>query len=360
MNNSNRSVQQLILAIGIGIVIGCCLGALVLGGLAAQPLVVAALFTTPTVPPPPTSAARPTITLAPPPTRVPTTTPIVPQTVAPLVAMTATATRPPLVTRTPRPITEHFMVGRPVMPNAASIIPALTYLYGTTARGTLDVHHGEEFVNPTGTTLIAAADGTVVTAGNDAKRICGDDGKKTCGRDVNFYGNLVVIRLDQLFNGQPVFVLNGHMNSIGVNVGDHLQAGDPIGEVGMTGIALGPHVHFEIRLGVNDYAHTRDPILWMTPLQGRGSIAGRFAEKGALVRGALVNLYRGDDTFYYSTETYSRDDAPPVNSDEDLDENFAFPDLQPGEYIVRIANQAYASRVTVTSGKLAFVEIGGQ
>ena len=51
-----------------------------------------------------------------------------------------------------------------------SVTPALTYLYGTTARGDLDVHHGEEFVNSTGTPLYAVGDGVVVTAGNDTQQ----------------------------------------------------------------------------------------------------------------------------------------------------------------------------------------------
>jgi murein DD-endopeptidase MepM/ murein hydrolase activator NlpD len=354
------------IALGIGAVVGCCIGAIVIAGMVAQPVVVGALVKTETPSPTPVTRVFATITLAPTITRTPTSAPVPSATPIPTdqltTALPITATRTPIVLRsTPKPVVQHFFLTRPVAPNASSVTPALTYLYGTTSRGDYDVHHGEEFVNPTGTPLYAVADGVVVTAGNDTQqRLCGDDGKKTCGPDINFYGNLVVIQLDRVYNGQRVFALYGHMNKIGVNPGDRVKQGDPLGEIGMTGIALGPHVHFEVRVGVNDYAHTHNPIVWMTPLAGRGVLAGRLTDgKGNLQRGAIINLYRADpETFLYGIETYSRDDAPPVNSDDDLGENFAFPDLAPGDYIVRVLNQQYATRITVESGKITFMELG--
>jgi murein DD-endopeptidase MepM/ murein hydrolase activator NlpD len=151
------------------------------------------------------------------------------------------------------------------------------------------------------------------------------------------------------------------MDQITVSTGDQVKQGDPIGEIGMTGVADGPHVHFEIRLGTNDYAHTRNPILWMTPLAGRGSLAGRYVDsKGNLVRTfALVDIYRADNSFLFETETYGRDGRPAVNSDDELGENFAMGDLPAGDYIVRIAGQQFSSRVTIEAGKLSFVEVGG-
>jgi murein DD-endopeptidase MepM/ murein hydrolase activator NlpD len=339
---------------------------MIIGVMVAQPVIVGALVKRET--PSPTLVTRifATITLAPNFTRTPTSAPIPSATLIPtdqlVTAVPITVTRTPVVLRaTPKPVVQHFILARPVAPNASLVTPALTYLYGTTSRGDLDVHHGEEFVNPTGAPLFAVGDGVIVAAGNDTQqRLCGDDGKKTCGRDINFYGNVVVIQLDRTHNGQRVFALYGHLSKIGVNVGDRVKQGDPIGEIGMTGIALGPHLHFEVRVGVNDYAHTRNPILWMTPLAGRGALAGRLTDgKGNLQRGVIVNLYRTDpESLWYGIETYSRDDAPPVNSDDDLGENFAFPDLPAGDYIVRVLNQQYATRITVEVGKLTFIELG--
>ncbi len=261
-------------------------------------------------------------------------------------------------------------MGRPVATSLALINPLVNpdpvYLYGTTELGQLDVHHGEEFENPIGTPLYAVADGTIVTAGIDAQPICGDDGKTVCGRDLSpdsggYYGRLIVIQLDRSYNGQRVFALYGHMDKSVVAVGDKVKQGDPVGEIGMSGVALGPHVHFEVRLGTNDYAHTRNPILWMTPLPGRGSLAGRFTDaKGTLVRGAVLSISRADDSgFSLSTETYSRDRWLSVNSDDDLGENFAMSDLLPGDYSVRVVGQPYTARVTIQEGTLSFVELGG-
>jgi murein DD-endopeptidase MepM/ murein hydrolase activator NlpD len=261
-------------------------------------------------------------------------------------------------------------MGLPVALNTALASPLVNpdpyYLYGTTESGKLDVHHGEEFENPIGTPLFAVADGTVVTAGSDVDPICGDDGKTICGEPDptlpnGYYGNLIVIQLNQQYQGQRVFALYGHMLAINVQVGQAVKQGDGIGTIGMSGVALGPHVHFEVRLGVNDYNHTRNAILWMTPLPGRGSMVGRYTDaKGNLVRGATVNFFHADSAaFLYSTETYGHDRWPPVNSDSEMGENFAMSNLQPGDYLVRIAGQSFTQRFTIQAGKLTFIQIGG-
>lgn len=370
MTTSHRIAQQIILALGAGITLGCIIGSIVIAIYAMPPFIVAILPKSPT---PTSTATRPaTITLAPTRTATLTRTPIPPSDTPTLVPPTspngtpskATASKTPLPAPTPRPIVTHFMVGRPVAPSADSNSPSRWYYYGTTQGGEYVVHHGEEFVNRSGTPLYAVADGTVVTAGNDIQPICGSDGKTVCGEQIypkkGFYGNLVVIKLAQSYKGQPVFALYGHMSQITVAVGDNVTLGDPIGEVGASGIADGPHVHFEIRVGVNDYGHTRNPILWMPPLPGRGAIVGRFSDsKGNLIRGALVDLYRSDGTFDREIETYGDDKWPDVNSDDDLNENFAIPDLATGDYVVRIRGQQYAQRISVQDGKLSFVELGG-
>jgi murein DD-endopeptidase MepM/ murein hydrolase activator NlpD len=364
VNQSSRVRLEITIALVLGTALGCIAGLIIVVGFVLQPVVVAALVKSPT----------PTATDTPTPTPTATNTPTFTPTRLPTLTATPTATpsadTPPsiLVTRTPRPFVQHFLLGLPVALSLAQANPVTnpdpTYLYGTTQFGNYDVHHGEEFENPIGTPLYAVADGTIVTAGSDTQPICGDDDKTVCGEPSpnlpkGYYGNLIVLQLDQQYDGQRVFALYGHVNSIGVEIGEKVEKGDEIGTIGMTGVAQGPHVHFEVRLGVNDYYHTRNPILWMTPQPGLGSLAGRFTDaKGNLVRGARVNIYRpGSNDFVVSTETYSRDQWPPVNSDDDLDENFAMANLTPGEYIVRIGQ--YTRLFTIQEGKLTFVELGG-
>jgi len=55
------------------------------------------------------------------------------------------------------------------------------------------------------------------------------------------YGNVVII---QHANHQTIY---GHMQSVAVNVGDCVTAGQVIGVMGTTGSSSGTHVHFEIR-----------------------------------------------------------------------------------------------------------------
>jgi murein DD-endopeptidase MepM/ murein hydrolase activator NlpD len=354
---SSISRHEVIIALVVGTSLGCICGSLVIIGMTVQPVVVAALAKTATYTPTLTPTVIPTSTPTPTVTRTPTPSP------TPTVAPTATPGPPP--PRTPRPVVEHFMVERPVGSDVKMDYPDPVYLYGTTEHGQLDVHHGEEFENPLGTPLYAVADGTIVTAGSDLQPICGDDGKTVCGEpDPNlpkgYYGNLVVLQLAQPYDSQRVFALYGHVLSYSVEKGQSVKKGDLIGKIGEAGVAWGPHVHFEIRLGVNDYYHTRHPILWMTPLPAHGALAGRYTDaKGTLVRGATVNIYNAvTDSFVVSTETYGRDQWPPVNSDDDMGENFSMGDLPVGSYIARISGQPYSQIFSIQDGKLSLVEIG--
>ncbi len=96
--------------------------------------------------------------------------------------------------------------------------------------------HGYNAVDlaaPSGTPIMAAADGDVIVA---------HEGGWNGG-----YGSYVVITHD---NGSQT--LYAHMSKVTTYDGDHVQQGEVIGYVGKTGLATGPHVHFEIRNGIRN------------------------------------------------------------------------------------------------------------
>ena len=93
------------------------------------------------------------------------------------------------------------------------------------SRGVKPGHKGVDLAAPTGTTIRAAASGTVLIARN------GNNGG---------FGNYVVI---QHPNGCKT--LYAHMSSLGTTAGAQVSQGNTIGYVGSTGKSTGPHLHFE-------------------------------------------------------------------------------------------------------------------
>ena len=348
---SSLLIRQLLAAIIIGLTIGTFLSLWIISSLITTNT---ASFAVAASPPPETPTSTSTVI----PTATATALPTPTSTITPLPK----PTRLSQPTRTPRPIVNHFLFGRPLALDAPAPAPNSVYLYGTTELGQYEVHHGVDFDrNPIGVPVYAVGDGVVVSAGDDRQPLCGEKGQTICGRFRNFYGLVAVVRLDQTYRGQTLFALYGHMDRIDVQIGQRVQRGDPIGTVGMTGIALGPHIQFEIRVGTNDYASTRNPMLWIAPLPGRGVLAGRYTDQdGKLIRDAIIDIYRAEEpaTFYRETETYGRDEQSDVNSDDELVENFVMSDLPTGDYIVRVPGKPFAARVAVPQGGLGRVDLG--
>lgn len=223
------------------------------------------------------------------------------------------------------------------------------YPYGGTAENTLQIHHGVEMVNPTGTQVIAAADGTVVFAR--------PDDSVAVGPTTDFYGNVVVVRHDQQWLGKDVYSLYAHLDSIQVAEEQRVKQGDPIGLVGMTGIALGPHLHFEVRVGENTYATTRNPELWLPPHSGNGTIAGRVLdEQGQPVPLAFVTVQHPDERVYRTATSYPNTE---VNPDEELGENLVIGDVPAGRWLVaaRVGDRIAVDEVTVRAGETTWAHL---
>jgi murein DD-endopeptidase MepM/ murein hydrolase activator NlpD len=245
-------------------------------------------------------------------------------------------------------LTGHFVFQRPVAP-AKTVIIDPTYRYGATQEDKRAPHHGVDFPNTAGTSVLAVGDGEVVVAGNDKLALY--------GWVTNFYGNLVVLEHHLPGFEQTIYTLYGHLSKLNVQVGQSVQTGDKIGEVGSTGIAIGSHLHLEMRITNNDYKSTRNPELWLVPLPGTGTLAGRIVDaNGQLVRTTIIIQRLVNDEIFpvYPIEAYARES---LNSDDVLQENFAVSDRPAGSYRLSLIynGRFYEQQVQVEPGKLTLV-----
>ncbi len=101
----------------------------------------------------------------------------------------------------------------------------------------LSFHSGVDFGGGTGTPIYAPAAGRVLLA-----------------EPLTVRGNVVLID-----HGLGLYSGFWHQDRIAVTVGQELQPGDLIGYIGNTGLATGPHLHWEMRL--NGVAV--DPLQWL-------------------------------------------------------------------------------------------------
>lgn len=110
------------------------------------------------------------------------------------------------------------------------------YIRPVDGRKTQGLHgyNGIDFGASRGTPVFASASGQVIIA-----RSSGYNGG---------YGKYVVISHD---NGTQT--LYGHLNAVGVSVGQSVGQGQYIGDVGNTGRSTGPHLHFEVRGAKNPF-----------------------------------------------------------------------------------------------------------
>ena len=88
-------------------------------------------------------------------------------------------------------------------------------------------HGGADYRAPQGTPVVAANAGRVALVG-----------------EYFFPGRLIA-----LDHGLGLYTLYFHLDSVAVSEGDRVDRGQPIGTVGATGRATGPHLHFGAQLG---------------------------------------------------------------------------------------------------------------
>jgi murein DD-endopeptidase MepM/ murein hydrolase activator NlpD len=101
-------------------------------------------------------------------------------------------------------------------------------------------HYGIDLAAPMYTPEYAAEDGVVLRAG-----------------PATGFGLAVYI-----LHADGYVTVYGHMDSITVDVGQYVQAGQTIALLGMRGQSTGPHLHFEVHQG-GEYGTPIDPIPWL-------------------------------------------------------------------------------------------------
>ena len=119
-------------------------------------------------------------------------------------------------------------------------------------------HRGTDFHAEAGTPVLAAGDGVVVFAGRQSG-----------------YGNVIYVD-----HGGGVVTRYAHLRRIEAHKDTAVTAGERIGQVGSTGRATGPHLHFEIRLD----GRAVDPVTAMTVAE----LERQQPEAGKLAAFALV------------------------------------------------------------------------
>ena len=131
-------------------------------------------------------------------------------------------------------------------------------------------HKGIDYAAPTGTRIKAVADGTVAFAGKE-----------------NGYGNFIVLQHQGKYS-----TAYGHLSGFakGLHRGSKVSQGDVIGYVGMTGMATGPHLHYEFRVaGVQHNPLSVDtPVAFPIAAQYKHDFSNSIAPlmaRLALVRG---------------------------------------------------------------------------
>jgi murein DD-endopeptidase MepM/ murein hydrolase activator NlpD len=122
-------------------------------------------------------------------------------------------------------------------PTAPLAWPLKGVLYGRYGVRAGRRHDGIDIAAPEGTSVGAAAPGTVIYAGEQAG-----------------YGSIIIVRHEG-----GLVTLYAHASRLLVEEGARVGRGEPIAKVGQTGRTTGPHLHFEVREG----ARPRNPLLFL-------------------------------------------------------------------------------------------------
>ena len=143
-------------------------------------------------------------------------------------------------------------------------------------------HHGIDYVAPTGTPVSATADGRVTFIGYRGG-----------------YGKLIIL---SHHNGLQTYY--GHLSRFasGMRSGKQVQQGDLVGYVGATGIATGPHLHYEMRQNGSPFNPNR-----FKPIAGKPVLASRMPAFHQVT--ASINQTFASAVFHETGDPESRQNA---------------------------------------------------
>jgi LysM repeat protein len=130
------------------------------------------------------------------------------------------------------PATTRRLATSTLTPDAGSVSATGSYIWpasGSISQNYRFYHKAIDISNRGGGPILAADAGVVVTSG---------------WVDNSGYGNRVVID-----HGNGSVTLYAHMSAVQVRVGQRVNRGDVLGQMGSTGRSTGVHLHFEIRQG---------------------------------------------------------------------------------------------------------------
>ena len=303
-----------------------------------------------------------TPTLTPTPKDTPTLTPTLPSLEFSIPSPTATTTteapwRPPAY---PVPWAlspyDHFYFSRPIAADDVKL-PLTNYRYANVFFGD-HVHTGVDIPADMRMPVLAAGDGKVIWAGYGLYR--------GGTRSDDPYGISVVIKHSFGYQGQPLYTVYAHLDETTVQAGDVVVAGDEIGLVGNTGHTTGPHLHFEVRVGANDFFATQNPALWMAPPQGWGVLVGRIESSyGRLLENQSIYIHsrldvenEEEEDQVWIANSYTMDG---INSDPYYQENFVLGDLPAGYYRVNIPYvwTIFTQVIEIRPGEITYITFQG-
>ncbi len=261
------------------------------------------------------------------------------------------AWRPPLYP-TPWAPTEydHFFFSRPIAADEINW-PLADYRYGGVFLPGV-VHTGIDIPARLWTPILAAGPGRVTWAGYGLYRGVEDP--------TDPYGLAVAIKHDFGYQGETLYTIYGHLNRVDVVVGQQVTAGEVLGLSGETGKVTGPHLHFEVRIGKNNYFVSRNPELWMAPPQGWGILAARVMNStGELLEGQTLTVIsvKSGQTWYVNSYGQGT-----VNSDPYYRENLVLGDLPAGKYKLWMPYEGstYNTEIVINPGMVSYFTFRGK